>query len=487
MNKRLSRRIHISWHIAWLSIGFVIGVAVCQLLPVWAMIGIEGLVIAGSLLLIVFARKMAVMILLSLVAGLLMGAWRGSIEQTALLKYEPFYSRVLSVRGVVKDDVSQDKHGDQQIRLGNVVIDDQHLPASIWISTPSKLDIKRGDVVTLKGKLDHGFGNMPASMFRATMVSAEHPVPGDVALMVRDWFADAIRRAIPEPESSLGVGYLVGQKSALPETLEQQLQTVGLTHVVVASGYNLTILVAFARRALARFSKYLATLSASFMIAGFIMITGFSPSMSRAGLVSGLSLAAWYYGRNIHPLVILPFAAAITLIINPSYIWGDIGWYLSFSAFAGILIIAPLIHHYFWGNAIKPNAFRQLIIETGSAQLATMPVILATFGSFAIYALPANILVLPLVPIAMLLTFAAGIISVTIPVVAHVGGLPATFLLRYSMAVVRWFASMPGASSELTFGIRDLVLCYIVIICCLIILCHKTRHDFKRNNIFDSA
>ncbi len=72
-----------------------------------------------------------------------------------------------------------------------------------------------------------------------------------------------------------------------------------------------------------------------------------SPSMSRAGLVAGLSLLAWYYGRRIHPLVLLPLAMAITVMVQPSYAWGDLGWQLSFAAFAGVLIGAPLIQAYF--------------------------------------------------------------------------------------------------------------------------------------------
>ena len=151
-----------------------------------------------------------------------------------------------------------------------------------------------------------------------------------------------MREVVKEPQASLGIGFLTGQRSTLPDSLDEQLRIVGLTHIVVASGYNLTILVRFARRLFVRYSKYWATVSASVMICGFVLVTGFSPSMSRAALVTGLSLAAWYYGRKIHPLVLLLFAAAITVLINPSFLWGDIGWALSFTAFAGVMLLAPL-------------------------------------------------------------------------------------------------------------------------------------------------
>ena len=99
------------------------------------------------------------------------------------------------------------------------------------------------------------------------------------------------------------------------------------------------------------------------MILSFMAMTGFSPSMSRAGLVAGLSLAAWYYGRTIHPLVLLPVAAGTTLLINPQFGWNDLGWQLSFAAFAGVIILAPLLQRYFFGDK-EPGVFRQIFGST---------------------------------------------------------------------------------------------------------------------------
>ena len=133
--------------------------------------------------------------------------------------------------------------------------------------------------------------------------------------------------------------------------------------------------------------------------------------MSRAGLVAGLSLAAWYYGRTIHPLVLLPVSAAITLIVNPQFGWGDLGWQLSFASFTGVIILAPLLHKYFFGGK-DPGTFRQILIETLSAQLATLPLLMMSFGVVSNVALIANMLILPFVPLAMLLTFASGVLAV---------------------------------------------------------------------------
>ena len=51
--------------------------------------------------------------------------------------------------------------------------------------------------------------------------------------------------------------------------------------------------------------------------------------------MSGLGLLAWYFGRVIRPSVLLLVSGAATGLVNPLYVWGDPGWYLSFLAFAG--------------------------------------------------------------------------------------------------------------------------------------------------------
>src|SRR3990167_9762736 len=215
--------------------------------------------------------------------------------------------------GLVSEDADTGRRGELVLRLSNLEVGGHVIAGKSWVSIMTDAEIKRGDHVVVDGKMSERFGSFSSAIYRAKLLTVQRPEPGDIARQVRDWFADTVRRAIPDPQAALGIGYLVGQRRALPPELDEALQIAGLTHVVVASGYNLTILVRLARRLFVRVSKYLALLSASMMVLAFMAVTGASPSMSRAGLVAGLSLAAWYYGRSFHPLVLLPFAAALTV------------------------------------------------------------------------------------------------------------------------------------------------------------------------------
>jgi competence protein ComEC len=436
---------------------------------------------AAALALFGLAGGTARLVPLIILSGLTVGLWRGANEQKQLAHYEPFVGQIVVLEGQVSEDVSK-KKSETRMQLSAIRVNGTPLHGKVWLSTETSHAIKRNDKLQLEGKLEEGFGNLAASMTGATLIGLQPTSSEDKALQLRDWFADGVRKAIPEPQASLGSGFLTGQHSTLPEELDEQLRVVGLTHAVVASGSNLTILVGFMRRAFMRVSKYTATLAGSLMTAGFVMVAGLSPSMTRAGLVTGLSLAAWYYGRRIHPLVLLPFAAAITVIANPSFIWGDIGWYLSFGAFAGVLILAPLMQTYFWGKDYKPNIMMEIFIGTTAAQIATMPVILFSFGTYSSYALLANMLVLPLVPLAMLLTFIGGIAGLAVPAIAQIVGWPAAIVMQYMTAVIDWVANLPGAQGEIIYNQAALAISYVAMAAACVYMWRVTSHRFRQGS-----
>lgn len=470
---------HVSWLIMWLSVGVLFGTFAASLDS-----GFESLwwlVVAMSLFVSSIFHRYRYLFVFALFAGMILGLCRGSSQYVQLHDYKQHYGKEIVARGRVVEDVSLGKKGDLRLRLGDIRIDNKDLPGVIWVSTPDVLTLKRGDLVAVRGSLSEGFGTMPASMFRAKVINITYPNHGDIGREARDWFASGVAKAVPGEDAQFALAYLVGQKLTMSETLNDQLKTIGLIHAVVASGAHLTILVGAIRRLFVKVSKYLTAVASFGMIGGFLLVTGFSPSMTRAGLVSGISLLAWYYGRVVHPVVLLLFVAAVSVLYNPSYIWGDVGWYLSFAAFAGVIILAPLLHHYFWGAHKNPGILREVLVATVAAQLTTLPIVVAAFGYYSPYALLANILVVPLVPLTMLLTFVAGIVGVMIPALAFVVGMPLDAILEYMKAAINWLATAPGAKREFTVGWQFVVSMYVGIVILAVYLWRVTGHSFRKN------
>jgi len=474
MNSWLFKKLHISWLVAAWCLGLTIGVISIHYIPRSFVANSLFLLVGLAIFVIVAIWRWRVFVILAIISGVLIGLWRGEIGRKGVEVYDSLIGKVAIIQGQVLEDPDLDKNSQTVLRLGNLQMNNEKLPGQIWVTTPDKSSIKRSDIVRVKGKMTAGFGAFSASIYRAKIISAERPVPGDVAVGVRDWFAGRVRKHVPESESALGLGFLLGLRRTMPTELSDNLKIAGLTHIVVASGYNLTILVRLARQLFAKRSKYLAMLSAAVMIIGFMAVTGLSPR---------LSLAAWYYGRIIHPLVLLPVSAAITLLINPQFGWGDLGWQLSFASFAGVIMLAPLLHSYFFGNK-EPGAFRQILIETLSAQIMTLPLLMMSFGVISNVALIANMLILPFVPLAMLLTFMSGVM-VFVPIIGALIAIPTTWLLGYMIQVTNWTAGFEWAQMEVSINLWQCVVLYVALILAMIWMKKQTKLDLAKINIVE--
>lgn len=480
MRRFFWRPIHVSWRITVFCIFFVIGVIIARF---WSFEnGYLFIILGGALFLVGITLPFRWVFIVMAISGVVLGVVRGSYLMAPLVYFQENFNSYVEIVGVVADDPELSKDGRMRFKIDTKKLNTQSVQGLVWVELAKTVNTRRGDELTITGVLQEGFGNFSAMIKKGIVKSAVRPTPGDIPLTVRDWFASKIRLSITEPQASLGIGYLVGQKSALPGDLYTAMQIAGLTHVIVASGYNLTILVRFARRLFQKVSKFTSTAVAIMMITSFVAVTGISPSMSRAGLVALLSLMAWYYGRKFHPVVLIIFVAAVTVAWNPSYVWGDIGWMLSFSSFVGVIILAPLLHRYLFGDK-EPGAIRQVLGETFSAQLITLPVILLAFGKLSTVSLVANLLILPFIPLAMLLTFIGGLSAIFMPSVAPIVGLPANWLLGYMIEVAMRLAEPDWAQIDLVLSVSGVLAVVTGLSLLIIYLSRRTAYDLRESNI----
>lgn len=468
------QKVHSSWRIALACACFVGGVASAQW---WQVSGWFGLLVLPCLLLSMACSWRIFLLPISLLATGL-GVSFGSVHIVSRTAYAQFVGVDVLLVGRVKEDIGISASGSKSIQLDSVTVNGIRMPGTVLVSSRSSGGALRGDYMYVKGSLGDAFGSFPATLLVSTIEKVERIGVGDAGRMVRDGFTDRVREVIPEPEASLGVGFLTGQKSALDQELFEAMKIAGLTHIVVASGYNLTILVRLARRLFMPISKYSAAVAASLMVLMFMTVTGLSPSMTRAGLVSGLSLLSWYYGHGFHPLVLLPIAAAITVLFQPSYVWGDLGWQLSFSAFAGVMLVGPLMQAYFFGSK-EPGVVRGTLGETIAAHIVTVPVIALSFGVVSNVAIIANILVVPFVPLAMLLVFLCGIgVFAGVPFIELLAG-PTTALLTYMQQVAVTVAAIPWAQSELPLPAVVWLIYAVIVLSACYWMWRRTKFDFR--------
>ena len=254
----------------------------------------------------------------------------------------------------------------------------------------------------------------------------------------KSWLTERIKSNLPEDEANLGVAYLLGEKDGLSKDFKESLQVAGLSHVVVASGAHLSIIVGFVRKIFGRVSRKTGLIFALIFVVIFMALIGWTPSILRAGIMTILTLVSWYFGRKFQPFRLIIITAAITLLIDPSFIT-NLGWQLSFASYAGIMLLGPIVTEFFYGEK-KPKFFGSMIITTVSATLLVAPISLYHFGSLSLLSILANILILPTLSIVMGLTFATGLLA-GVPIISPIVSWAAGLLLNLHQIIINYLGT----------------------------------------------
>lgn len=440
----------------------------------------DELIAVSLLVFLVTIFRMKFPALLGLILfGFVLGWWRG---QVFLQRLEPLQAiagqRIVAIVNVDTDAVYDDRK-ELSFDASNIHLlepYDEYLTGKIAVAGFGEPAIYKGDVVKIEGKVYESRGSK-----QLRMSFADLEVLGRSGTFIDDTrrkFAAGIETALPEPLASFGLGLLIGQRNTLPDEITLQLSAVGLTHIIAVSGYNLTIIMRAVRRMLHKRSKYQTTILSLSLMGTFLLMTGFSASIVRASIVSGLSLLAWYYGRTFKPVLLIFLVAALTAGVNPLYIWSDIGWYLSFLAFFGVLVLAPLIGRRLFKTK-KPKALTVLMIESLSALVMTAPLVLYIFQKISLVALIANLMIVPLVPVAMLLALIAGLGGMFLPIISGLIAWPARILMTYMLDIVQLISRIPHAlvSRELTLGF----MLYLYGCICVFVLILWRKTDNKND------
>ena len=498
----LKIKIHISWLLSAMFAGSLVGLIIAKVCSVIISPPIVALAIVMLIASLISRRRL--MVIFMIIAGVLIGLARGGAVEAELNQYDQFVGDEVVIKGELVEDAKLDGStlvgGLKDI---TVVLNEQTLDVvgKVWFSVDG-IDrvLKRHDQIVIQGLMDNGFGNYAATIQSGKIIA----VDGDSRTQideVRDTFNGALSQVVEPDKLGLAMGILTGQQTNISTATEDVFAAASLTHILVASGYNLTVLVRFVRRLLAKRSRLVALILSSTAIVLFAMVTGSSASMNRALIVSLTSLALWYVGRKIHPIVMLLAIAALTAMLDPTMIWGDLGWYLSFASFAGVIIVAPLLTDLLGGlnrpidddgqsvgYRIKSivSLVKQVAVETISVQLITTPLILLFMGSTSLTGLITNIIVLPILPLTMLTTFVAGLSSIVLPMsIAGIVAAPSNLLLGIVSGIASWGSDLPGNNIEYRPTLVAVTGYYTILLVTMVVIKLWTGHDYRGDNVVE--
>lgn len=391
-----------------------------------------------------------------LLLAVVLGLWRTTVYRHDQARLTTLIGQKVSFTAAVDDDPALAAKGYLEFKAGHLESQGHKLPGEITVRMyPTNLH--RGYRIQLDGKLGDGFGSVPAELFypQMTVLSTKQ----SLLEQIRQRFFTGIRTALPEPAASFALGLLVGVRGLVPKDLQTQLNLVGLSHLVAVSGYNLTIMVAAAHKLFIRGGKGIAVMASLWLIGGFLLVTGASASIVRSSVVAVLALLATYYGRKFNPLTLILLAAAGTALFKPAYLT-DLGWLLSFIGFFAVMVVSPSVAARI-GNPKWLAA--QIFTETMVAHVLTIPLILYYFSQLSIASPLTNVLVLPLVPLAMLTGFIAGLAGMLAPAFCGWFAWPAALVLKYMLAVVDWFSRQSWAATHMHIDFAGMLMMYGVL------------------------
>lgn len=220
---------------------------------------------------------------------------------------------------------------------------------------------------------------------------------------------DLLEKSFSPERAVLMQTILLGQQKRIPEPISEIFARTGTTHILAISGLHVTILVAalfFVLRLVPgpRLMPYGLTI---ILILGYVLLTGASASVVRAGIMGVVLLTGFVIERESDGVNSLSFAALLLLWINPNHLFG-IGFQLSFLSVLAILLFYPVLMSMM-RPALKKWKIKALeycvnsIVVTLSATLGVGGLIAYYFGMITPVAVLANVFAVPLSSVIVIL------------------------------------------------------------------------------------
>lgn len=389
--------------------------------------------------------------------------WTNSLQEN---QFEHLVGNSVNTQGVVMGWPNLTASGNQ-----SVLIKPDGFSQSLRASLRVPINFHPNDRVWIRGviKQSENFSGFNyVAYLQKSNVFAELDKPRVIIIQVskgsRLSFLDSLRQwvirtsgaKLDQTSSGLVLGMIIGYGDTVPKTLATAFQKTGLTHILVASGFNLTILVSsagFLAWILGRRWSDITSLSIVWL---FVALIGGAGSVVRAAIMVSLILLARSVGRIPTSYFTLLMAVAVMVSLNPFQLFYDIGFQLSVGATIGVLE-ANKLRVYLQ----KDGWLTELLWPTSGAIIFTAPIISYYFGTFSLIAPVANLLVLPAVPIVMLL----GSLSL-LPVVSlftvPITELIVKFQETVTVYLANWQYSSLSIKATLSFAIGYYVILFLL-------------------------
>ncbi len=295
------------------------------------------------------------------------------------------------------------------------------------------------------------------------VVGTDRTVVETALVAARTYVREQLARHVPHPEPRAVLrALLLGDRSRLPDAVEDQFAATGLMHLLAVSGLHVLlvgmVLYGLLRPMLARLRLRWQTIEivravATIAVLAFYMaLTGARPSVVRAVVMAALLIGGVVLQRSTHTLNTLGVAMLVLLAVRPPALF-DVGFQLSMAAVAGIVTLRERLASWVpesWRATTAGEAALQTTLVTVAATVATGPVLLYHFGRVPLAGLVLNVVAIPLTGLGLtagIMTTLTGSLALLGPTFGTAADALMTLLLWMARVGEAWmgWARIPGS------------------------------------------
>lgn len=245
--------------------------------------------------------------------------------------------------------------------------------------------------------------------------------------------ANTLRGALANGASSLSqrhqsllTGLVLGDDRHQPPEMTQAFRDAGLSHLLAVSGGDVAVVLALAGPVLSRMRLAPRLLLVLGLLGLYALMTRGEPSVLRSTAMAALGAYAATTGRPVTGLRRLTLAVTVLLLIDPLLVT-SLGFQLSVAGTLGIIAAGQRIANVLPG----PAPLARAMAITIAAQIGVAPLLISTFGSLPVVALPANLVAGTLATAAKWWGLGAGLLAGAV-------GEPAATVLHLPTRVLLW-------------------------------------------------
>ena len=247
---------------------------------------------------------------------------------------------------------------------------------------------------------------------------------------------DSGARSLPADSRAMFTGMVYGDDRSQSPRLFDDFRAAGLGHLLVVSGQNVAFVLALASPVVTRARPGVRLVALLALLGVFALLTRFEPSVLRAVTMAAVAVTSAALGRPETGRRTLAWAVAAVVLADP-FLVRVLAFQLSVCATCGLLWITPALAEMLPG----PRPLRLAVATTSGAQLAVMPLLVATFGGVPLASLPANVLAGPASAPVMMWGLTGGLAA------GVVGGRAAWLAHQPTAALLWWVRRVAEAAS----------------------------------------